>query len=167
MAKKKDFDIDEYAKELGITDNQKNFCMNYVFLTALDPYKAYELAGYAIPEGLDDRTKKQWIHKNVMRTLNSTKVRKYLTKLREEMENQLLVDRLYVTKKLKEFVEGNAAEGTKIKALELLGKSMSMFSDKQVIETAEDPGKIAKEAFEMRKNNIIGFRSKEGTNDED
>jgi len=157
------FDIDMSAKECGLTENQKNFCINYVFISGLDPYVAYETAGYKVPDELSDSNKKKWISSNVMKLLGNPKVLKFIKIIRDEMENQIIVDKFWVIDKLKKLAE-KGSEATQIKATELLGKTFSMFSDRQVIETAEDPGKLAKEAFEKRQN-MIAFKQKEAVNE--
>jgi hypothetical protein len=167
-------DLNAVANEIGLTEKQKAFAENYVFVTGLDANAAVELAGYKVEydyEGYSEETAEVFKYKRiaslVRELLNNKKVLTYIKILREELENQLLVDKLWVIKKLKTLAT-QGSENVQLKATELLGKHLEMFTERQKIEGVEDPAVIVKKAFEIRKKrekeNIIEFK-KDGTDE--
>ena len=166
-------DLDKLSKELGLTELQKRFCDYYVFVTGLNAELAVELSGYSVEstntEKYDEKMiayYKELTIKRLVRVLVSNpKILKYITAIRKELNNQLVVDKLWVINKLKKLADVGS-ENTQLKATELLGKTMEMFTDKKVIESVEDPSKIMKEVFEKRKlKNTVEFK-KNGTEGE-
>jgi hypothetical protein len=160
-------DLNLLAKEYKLTDLQKAFAENFVFVTGLDAVAAVELAGYKVTnddyEYNSEQTKEIFKQKRLSalarELLNNPKILKYISVLREELNNQLIVDKLWVLKNLKEIVN-KGSENAKLKSLELIGKHLEMWTDKsKVYDGIEDPSKIAKEAFEKRKQqNVVEFR---------
>jgi phage terminase small subunit len=154
-------DFDKLASDLKLTDNQKKFCEFYVYVTGLDGFAAVELSGYKVDksdmEGYDERTKeiytKKAISYKLRELLNNNNVVKYIDSLRKNLENHLIIDKLWVIKNLKDLAM-SGTEMTRIRALELLGKHLEMFTVKTKIEEINDPGEIAKTAFERRMNTI-------------
>lgn len=161
---KKELDnIDDLAKEIGLTEKQKKAADYYVFVTDLDAEAAVELAGYSFgSEKATEDTKKINRKRVAYDFIHNVKVLRYISQIRELMSNQIIVDKLWVINKLKTLAE-SGSENTQIRALELLGKTMQMYADKQVIENVGDPAKIAKEAFKRRQKNVVEFKN--GTTD--
>lgn len=167
-------DLDQIAKELELTPKQRSFAENYVFVTGLDPNAAIELSEYVLDyknenyseEMMEIYRQKRKAHL-IRELLNNPKVLNYIKILRDELENQLIVDKLWVIKKLKTLAT-QGSENVQLKATELLGKHLEMFTEKQKIEGVEDPAEIVRKAYEIRKKrekeNILEFK-KEGTNE--
>jgi len=165
---KQNINLDKLAKEYELTDLQQKFADYFVFVTGLNAPLAVELAGYKVinedyeyeNDQLQEFYKIKQTNKIVKELLNNAKVLKYINKIRKELDNQLIIDKLWVINKLKQLAE-NGGENTQLKATELLGKTMEMFTEKtKNIEGTDDPAKIAKEAYEKRMQNVIEFKEK-------
>lgn len=150
--------FEKLAEEYKLTQLQKAFAEYYVYVTGLDGPAAVELAGYKLDkdfEGYDERTaevfKRKAISSRARELLDNPKVTKYINALRTNLENHLIVDKLWVIKNLKDLAM-TGTETTRIRALELLGKNLEMFTDRQKIEDVGNPGEIAQKAFESRMN---------------
>lgn len=133
-----------------LTDKQRKFVEFYVY-TGRDGATALDLAGYEFDDNASDTACNK--RKYVTVLLNNPNVQKYLTEVVDAYSAQISVDKTWVIDKLKERVE-NGSENIQIKALELIGKSFGMFSDRQIIERADDPAEIAQKAFEERKKQL-------------
>lgn len=156
-------------RKFGLGKQQIIFCQAYVFLTGLNGVEAVKFANYQLGDYSnypDD--KREWYEnlkrKQIARTnLTNPKCAKYIRSLQDSLAAQISVDRFYVTEKLKTMAE-RGSENIQIKALELLGKSISMFTDKSVIENVnESPAEIAKQAFaeRMKKENVVPFNKEQ------
>jgi phage terminase small subunit len=170
-----DCDYDELAKEYGLTEMQAKFAYFYVFVTGLNGPEAVKLAGYSQGNYTEDKYPDERMRefyigallRSQAKTLcDNPKILTLITKLREELSNQLIVDKLYVLQNLKRLAE-TATETVQLRALEKLGETMEMFGQKQIIEEREDPAKIAAAKFEKRKQmsaegNVVPF-TKEGS----
>jgi phage terminase small subunit len=166
-------DFKKLADQHGLTEMQTKFCYYYVFVTGLNGPLSVELAGYSqgqkYSEDLYPDEKQREFYKGLVlrqqarNLLDNPKVLTLITELRKNLSTQIIVDQLYVLQHLKKIVEGDEPANAKLKALELLGKTMEMFGDKQIIEELEDPAKIAAARFEKRKQaaNVVEF-TKEG-----
>jgi hypothetical protein len=164
--------------EVELTEQQKKFAEYGVFLTGLDWIKAVELAEYKFGE---ENYKENYDHKGehyldmlkrkkVRENLSNNNILKYISSLREELDNQLVVDKLWVTNKLK-ILADNGSEKTQIEATKLLGQTLNMFQSDVQISVNDSPAKIAQDAFKKRMEqeksttiNVIPF-SKEGSNE--
>lgn len=168
--------LDELAKRLDLTEKQRLFADAYVFLTGLDGVAAAKFAGYKCdyPTNYPEDKKKYYetlaYQGRARENLNNPKVLEYISTIRDNLDKQLVVDKLWVVNKLKNLAE-QGTEATQLKATEMIGKILGMFIDHQKIEvTDEDPAVIARKAIEIRrsqineekKNNIVEF-SKDGT----
>jgi hypothetical protein len=168
-------DFEQLAKEYNLTVMQTKFAFFFVFVTNLNGPAAVELAGYS-PGNYDDydeRTREYYetlVRKQQAKTLlDNPKVLTLITKLREDLNNQLIVDKLYVLSWLKRLVEDEATAGNvRLNALIKIGETMDMFGKREIIvDEREDPAKIAREAFERRKQqakespNIVEFKKEE------
>lgn len=164
-----DIDLNKLAKELRLTEKQKLFAEYFVFVTGLEAVPAVELAGYKLVNDdysfKDEQVKEMFRMKEAYKTsrslLNNHKILRYISALREELNNQLIVDKLWVIKKLKDLAL-TGCESTQLKATELLGKTLELFTDKsKVYEGVDDPAKIARESFEKRiNNNVVNFKER-------
>jgi phage terminase small subunit len=106
------FDADALCKKLELTDKQRAFADYYIFLTGLDAEKAVVLAGYEInyvdkkfkdPEEAEQIRKIQ-LKRQARSLLNNPKIIQYIKAVRENLEEQLLVDKIWVIQKLKTIV---------------------------------------------------------------
>jgi hypothetical protein len=167
-----EFDPEKLAKELGLTDKQRAFADYYVFVAGLDGVKAVEMAGYAKNkcEGItDERQREYYINMSYMKTARDLLANKaiisYIRALRDNLDKQLIVDKLWVINKLKTLASGKTTERTQLEATKLLGQTMSLFVESQKLEIANDPSEIVKNAFKKRmmeeNNNIIEFPEQE------
>lgn len=168
-----DFDFESLAKEHKLTDLQTKFAYYYVFVTGLNGPQAAEFAGYSPgnydDKDYDDKTKEYYkglVFRNMAKNLlDNPKVLTLITRLRDELSNQLIVDKLYVLQNLKRLAETGTSENIQLRALEKLGETMELFKTTTVVEEREDPARLAAEAFERRmaaeKNKTVDFK-KEG-----
>lgn len=165
----KKVNFDKLAQEYGLNELQQKFAEYFVYVTGLDGPTAVELAGYSVVnDNYDYKTEElkdyyKYIQKKRIARdlLGNSKVLQYITALRDDLNNQLIVDKLWVIDNLKRIVTTGSEQG-QIKALELIGKTMEMFVDKsKTFEGVEDPAKIAKEAFEKRQQNVVEFEKKQ------
>ena len=124
-----------FLKQKKLTAKQYEFarCVAEEHLTSSDAYrKAYK------PNIL---TKKKSIHEMACRVLTNIKVQSMIKSIQREKyeDNRMRAIRReeYVLKKLMEEVEQGDKASTRIRALELLGKTVSMFSNKVEVETKQ------------------------------
>lgn len=159
--------LDKTRDHRGLTESQEAFCINYVYYTGLKAHEALNLAGY-------NYTGRRNEDKAIHELFKNPKIKKRINELLEERNNEILVDKLWVIKNLKEMAEKSQSEMAKIKAVELLGKTMSMFSETYIHESREDPGKVIREARRKRQekldmekhDNVVKFPTKdEGVGD--
>lgn len=161
-------DTEKLAKELKLTDKQKLFAEYFIYVTGLDGPAAVELAGYS--SGSDHKDYGKESTNNFFRSLkfrqlarnllSNRKVLDYINALRKDLDSQLIIDKLWVINKLKTLAE-TGSENTQLKATELLGKTLELFTEKTKFESSENPADIAKQAFERRKQNVVEFNKKQ------
>jgi phage terminase small subunit len=156
---KEKIDLEKIVEELKLTDKQQKFAEYGVFVTGLDWVKAVEMAEYSFgKENYDkdyadgnigsyylDMQKKR----KARELLSNPKILKYIKALRDEMDNQLIVDKLWVINKLKTMAEAGS-ERTQLEATKLIGQTLQMFQADVQINVADSPAKITQEAFEKR-----------------
>lgn len=171
MNKTKTFEPNKVAEACGLTEQQQKFADYYLFVTGLNGEKAAELAGYVIcdPKKYEQSEEKiaYWTKIQYMKIardlLNNPKVLEYINIVRTNMENQLVIDKLWVVKKLKEFAE-TGSERTQLEATKLLGQTLLMFTEVVRNENStEDPAKIIQDAIakrkeEVKENNVLEFQ---------
>lgn len=151
-------------KKYKLTDMQKAFADYFIFVTGLDAIAAVKMAGYAhgVPENkysddLFEYYKRMNYGKIAKGLINNPKILHYIKDVREDLDNQLVVDKLWVINKLKALAGEDKPENIQLKATELIGKTMEMFTDRNKnVEGIDDPAKIAEEAFQRRKN-VVKF----------
>jgi hypothetical protein len=177
VEKKEPLSLENLGEDLKLSKQQIAFADYYVFVAGLDGEKAVDMAGYKFStyEKYENENLKSY-YINMQKQakardlLSNPKVLEYIRRLRNTLEQQLIVDKLWVIKKLKSLAE-NGSERTQIEATKLLGQTMNMFSDTQRIEVSDDPSLILREAFRKRKeqeelnqqrekDNIIPFPEK-------
>ena len=159
---------EETPKEVqGLTEEQQNFCVYYVHLYDMNAKKAVEAAYNKTGKYAQSNI----CHKE-RELMSNPKVMRYIKYLSDQRLTQTLVDQFWVIKKLKQMAD-DGAENIQLKATELLGKTMSMFSDRQeVVDVGEDPAKLAKEALRRRKeqqkeeDNLVPFTGTDGDTDD-
>lgn len=155
----------------GLTDKEFEFLNAYVNVTNFNVAEAMKQAGYAYASDNDARR-----HGRVILAKSNAKRR--LSELLKEREHTIASDSLAVLEKLKElaFPKPNSDIPITItlRALELLGKHHQMFTERQIIETKNDAGEIAKALFKKSfqeehpdrvDNNLVEFPM-EATNNE-
>lgn len=161
--------FDKLAGELELTELQRKFCEYFVFVTGLDAPAAIELAGYKLSndeyEYKSEELKQFYIvaekNKKAREMMRNPRVVRFISELRNELSTQLTVDKMWVINKLK-MLATNGSENTQLKATELLGKTLEMFTEKsKIFEGVEDPAQIAKDAFKKRMDNIREFKRQE------
>lgn len=114
------------AKDLGLTEQQKKFCEYYMrSKSGGDSYKkAFD------PDGTKG-IKMNSCYTNANRLLKKEKIQNYLTILRNEIKKKNVMEAEDIIAELVE-IATNVGEKTsdKLRALELLGRSMALFQDK-------------------------------------
>lgn len=166
--KPKNDEFDKLAKKYKLTDKQRLFAEYYVYVTGLDGPAAVKLAEYSTinenykfaSEDMKEIYDTRQTNKIARDLLDNKKVLGYIGELRKNLENHLIVDKLWVLDNLKKLAM-SGCETTKIRALELIGKSMEMFTEKTKVESVEDPGAIAREAFKKRMENTVEFKKRQ------
>ena len=125
----------ELSSKQKITAKQKEFARLIAeeHITSSDAYrKVYKPKSSA---------KKKSIHEMACRVLTNIKVQSMIKSIQREKyeDNRMRAIRReeYVLKKLMEEVEQGDKASTRIRALELLGKTVSMFSNKVEVETKQ------------------------------
>lgn len=164
------FDPEKLAEEYKLTDMQRKFAEFYVYVTNLNGKLAVELAGYKVdkdqyesyPENIKEKYKQRELNTIARNLLNNPKIIKYIDALRSNLESHLIVDKLWVINGLKDLAM-NGGENAKIRALEMLGKYVGIFSDAIKLDIDSDPAEMAKKAFEKRKQleNTVEFKKQE------
>jgi len=151
--------------KFGLTKQQQLFAELYVLVNGLNGVDSVVGAGYKFGDYSNyPEDKREWYinlkAKQIARhNLKNPKICKYIKYLQDNMGSQIGVNRFYVIEKLKNLAE-KGTESTQLKALELLGKSLAMFTDvKEINDTKEDPAAIMKKAFEERvnKDKVVNF----------
>ena len=148
----------------GLTDKQKKFCEAYVLVNDMDAGQSLLDAGYTF--GGNERTQAQNKLHRANELLSSKKVQSYIDELRQRYTSDYVVDEMYVIKKLKNIAETGSNENVQLKALELLGKSRSMFTDKQVLTSDTDAASIIQGNFaeRMKKFKVVNGGEEDETN---
>lgn len=160
-------DTQQRLTDLGLTRMQRDFIMYFIFLTNMNALQAVALAGYThgVTEE-DEDTKNRLIQLRYQTIANellkNPKVVKGIKMIKDEMSEAMIVDKFWVLNKLKTLAE-RGSENIQLKATELLGKTLSMFTDVSVEKSVEDPASIAKSNFNERMK-LAEFK-KDGTNE--
>lgn len=172
----------EGLDEFGLTDMQKSFVLFLCLSDHQDPYKAVIEAGYSHGLNIEEMTAKGWpkekqdnfiymqYRKFCTNLLKNPKIIKAISFMKEELGQRFVIDEMFVITELKKIVKGGSEPG-KLKALELLGKTLKMFTDVQKLETnGTSPAEIARANFrksleesQSGDSKIVEFT---GTNDE-
>lgn len=167
-------EVEDQLKELRLTEQQYNFCTSYVFLTGLEPAEATKLAGYSNgtlensdmdPDQKADMDR-LFFRKKGTELLRNPKIVKAIQILTSGEQEKLLVNEVFVINELKQIVRKGTEMG-KLKALEMMGKKLRMWTDVQKVEqSTESAAEIAKGFFEDRvknKDKIVAFDEETGT----
>ena len=110
-----------------LNPRQQAFCRNVV-TNGGNATKAYEDAGYS----------SNGANVSASKLLANPSVKAEIASIRDDLEIAATVDRAYVITKLRNFAENGEKESNRIKATELLGKTLRMFVEKvDVQHTAE------------------------------
>lgn len=104
---------------------QQAFCRNYV-ANGGNASRAYEDAGYSA----------NGANGSASRLLANASIQAEIAKIRRDVEKSESVDRAYVTAKLVDFAENGEKESNRLRATEMLGKSVRMFVDVQTTAVA-------------------------------
>lgn len=169
-----------YFKDLGLNQQQQDFVIYFVFLTNMNGSEAVKMAGYKTgversqyPEGeAGDKEFKRFEElaytRIAQRHISNPRIIKAIQAVKNEMKEAFIVDRLWVFNKLKRLAE-NGSENVQLRATELLGKALSMFTEVTTVQTTEDAASIAKGRFaeRMKKeqaNKVVEFKT--GTENE-
>jgi hypothetical protein len=137
---------------LSLSKAHEDFCYAYVNITDFDLDKALQSAGLDV-----NKTVKQSIMKDA-------DIKARVAELVEERNQNTSIDRAFVIDKLKTVIRNTANSDNlyspHLKAIELLGKHLGMFNEKQAAQETVDPAAVAKELFEKRK--ALLFKTKGG-----
>ena len=142
MNKKSNTRTGETTRTKG-TEMQDKFAYYYVYVDIDDPAEAYKHAGY--------KNKNPYEIQRASKTLlKNENIQKKIKEYQKIKASTKMVDAPYVIKKLVNIVE-SGEEQTKdvIKALELIGKYLKMFTDKiieKVVDKVKDDALAATEA---------------------
>lgn len=145
------------AKGLGLSKQQQEFAEHYVYcgMDGVSSAKACYQVNYDKTKYSEE--KREWYEELVYRgiakeNLRNKNVVAYIKELKDQLNENLGVDKYYVVDQLKRLAK-SGSEATQIRALELLGKTLSMFNEVQKVDISEDKsaGDLAREAFEKRK----------------
>lgn len=166
-------EVKEKIGDLGLTSMQTDFVNYFLFITGMDAVEALKLAGYSHgvneKENIDPLLRENFIRMRYQTMANdflkNPKIVKTIGLIKAEMNDSLIVDKLWVLKKLKSLAE-KGSENTQLQATKLLGQHLSMFVEVQKVEQVEDPASIARAGFEARKNNIVDFNTEKDGTDE-
>jgi hypothetical protein len=161
MAASREIDLEREAKEIGLTEKQKQFCEYFIFVCGLDAEKAVELSEYEIgqenykekyagKESLARYYMDLQIKRIARKLLNNVKIIRYINYLKDTLDSSLIIDKLWVVQKLKKLAE-KGSEKTQLEATKLLGQTMSMFQPETIVSSIDDPGQIVRDAIAKRK----------------
>lgn len=170
-----DFLTDSKGKN-ALSENQEKFCLYYVYgafgsevekgdeswRENFNAVEAYLAAGF-VDQGSIDANRRQ-----VLYLFRLAHVRKRIKELIDERNQQIVVDQLWVVKSLKDLARKSATDSVKVRALELLGKHLDLFTERHVLEDASAPAELAKAAFERSRARILkgNFGKREEQEDE-
>jgi len=128
-----------------LTDKEKAFCEIYVWFSNFDIETAMRMAGYTYA------TRRDFVAAG-RKLLKNQHIHNHIALLVEERNGALTMDKFYVIEKLKrEFIENDkVGESNKLRALELLGKHMDMWSEKKVVNPVQTEADHVKQSFEKR-----------------
>jgi phage terminase small subunit len=171
--KSETFNPNELAKQLGLTNQQQKFCDYYTYVCGLDGEKAVEMAEYKFGnyDNYSPELKEMYLSiqrkRAVRELLDNVDILRYIKALRDNMDGQLIIDKLWVIQKLKKLAE-TGTERTQLEATKMLGQNLHMFGAEVEVNIADDPSQIMKKAFEKRKEeeriakNTVEFKAKTG-----
>jgi hypothetical protein len=122
-----------------LNTRQFAFCRNYV-ANGGNASEAYRDAGYAVKNA----------DVAASRLLVNVGVQAQIAEMRSDIEIAATVDRAYVVKKLRDFAENGEKENNRLRATELLGKTLRMFVDVNVASdgNADIPEELKKYSLE-------------------
>jgi hypothetical protein len=145
-----------------LTKKQEDFCYAFTHITNFDADNAFDIAKY-------EASTKEMRNDMIRDLMREPKIKARIAELIEEKDAQIVIDRTYVREKLKQVVEETGKGqhyNAHLKALELLGKDLGLFSgDKEDALNSKDSGEVANEIFTRRKARILETRKKEGDKD--
>lgn len=116
--------------ELGLTERQKLFCLE--FLKDLNATQAMIRAGYS--ENSADKKQSE--------LTSNEKIQKYINWLRQKRQDKTGVTVDEIVRRLVRIADKAERDDeytAALRALELLGRHQAMFTDKQVIQNADNP----------------------------
>ena len=127
-----------------LTEMQQKFCYFFVFVDVGDGVAAYKRAGYANTNDYEvSRLTKDLLKKNQL-------IKAKVLELQTAKNNMKLVDVHYVIKRLMVIVEDEEEQTQYVlKALELIGKYLKMFTEKiieKIVDKVKDDALAATEA---------------------
>lgn len=109
-----------------LTQKMEDFCFHFVYTHIEDALEATKAAGYEYSNPHEMTRKSKALMENPA-------CQAKIAELRETKGKSKLVDKHYVIKKLKAIVDDkNEATREKLKALELIGKYLKMFTDRHI-----------------------------------
>ena len=128
-------------KTVKISEAEENF-MNYILegMESLEAYRKCWANGYS-------DTKARSIVKSI---LAKDHIQQYMQMQILDRHDSIMLDEAFVISNLKKIVFNNPNSGTAVKALELMGKKLGMWIDKQVVETGTSQSDIAEKMFERQ-----------------
>ena len=138
----------------GLTEKQETFCMSvFSGMSFSDAYReAYDASNM----------KAATIHRQSHELVNNSKIRARLDQLHNEREQQRRMQSLsrtdFVLKQLtEEATNTENSDGARVRALELLGKSVALFTDKvETEDKTERDAESIKAELEARLNRLLG-----------
>jgi len=138
-----------------LTEKQKSFADNVLFLDITPT----ESARNVYIDCTNDSVKRI-----ASDNMKNRKILDYMSAVRKELEDSLLVDRFYVVKKLKHLCE-NGSENIQLKSAIELGKIRGMYIERIETNSNETPQEILKKSFEKKFKIINNEDQMDGTND--
>lgn len=129
------------TKKVKINEREEQF-MEYI-LEGMDSLEAYRKCW---ANGYSD-TKARSMVKSI---LNKEHIQQYMQAQILDRHENIMLDEAFVISNLKKIVFNNPNSGSAVKALELMGKKLGMWIDKQVVETNGSQSDTAEKMFERR-----------------
>jgi phage terminase small subunit len=128
-------------KIVKISDKEEMF-IEYILegMGSLDAYRKCFANGYS-------DTKARSIVKGI---LNKEHIQQYMQMQILDRQGSIALDEAYIISNLKKIVVNNPNSNNAVRALELMGKKLGMWIDKQVVETTGSQSETAEQMFERR-----------------
>lgn len=133
-----------------LTDKQERFCWLYVM--GNDSGKALKPVDLVTASGFKSRSLQNRYHE-YRRLLDNRLIQTRIEELRKWRDREFLVDRKFVIENLRKIAEEEKDTPQKVKALELLGKTLGLFEEKISI-SKDEHAQIAEEAWRKRVKKI-------------